>query len=128
MRIADINGVYRADSIEELDAILMKRCGDFNSFWLSHDDDAYPMLSLLVKNDLATLTYFPREFDAGFSSVGTVSELDREASTVFAISHNRADDLVVLNSAVLPFSTAVLVAREFFRAKDLPTAVEWREL
>ena len=71
MKIADINGVYETNDIHELAEILMKRCADgYNSFWLSHDGEEYPSLSLLVRGDLAELNYVPKEFDAGFSSVG----------------------------------------------------------
>src|SRR4051812_21221957 len=106
MRVVDINGIHEAGSLHELEAILMRRCeSSFNSFWLSHKDE-YPTLSLLVKGDLASLNYIPKEFDAGFycSSVGKMPDLKEGGTTTFSISKNRADDVVVSNDAVLPFS------------------------
>jgi hypothetical protein len=129
MKVVDINGVYEPSDINELETILMKRYGDgFNSFWLSHDGGDYPTLSLLVKGDLATLNYFPEEYDAGFRSVGKTPRLKLGESTTFAMSNNRADDVVVLNDAVLPFTAALTAAKEFFLSKDLPRCVEWMRL
>lgn len=129
MKVVDIDGVHQASNVHELETILMRRRDNrFNSFWLSHGGAEYPTLSLLVKDDLATLNFIPREFDAGFSSVGTVADLTPEGTTTFLVNNNRADDVVVLNQAVLPFSVALQAAREFFFSKDLPRSVEWVQL
>jgi hypothetical protein len=82
----------------------------------------------LVKDGLATLNFVPKEFDAGFSSVGGMPGLMPGESTTFAISKSRADDVVVLNDAVLPFSAALQAAKEFFVSKNLPASVEWLQL
>lgn len=129
MNVADIKGVLTARTILELETLLMRRCANsFNSFWLSHCDEDYPKLSLLVKGDLATLNYFPKEFDAAFVSVGRMPELKVGETTTFSISTDRADDLIVLNDAVLPFSAALEAAKEFFHSGDLPKSVEWLQL
>ena len=129
MKVVDINGVSEPTNIHELEIILIRRCGNgFNAFWLSHEGEEYPMLSLLVNDDLATLNYVPKECDAGFRSVGRMPDLAPGETTTFSISNNRADDVVVLNDAVLPFSVALQAAKEFFFSKDLPKAVEWLEL
>jgi hypothetical protein len=127
MKIADFQGIYQADNIHELETILMKRYGGgFNSFWLSYDSDEYPQIGLLVKGDLAYIHYFPKEYDAGFTSVGTVSDLPGE-TTIFHLTKT-GDDASVLNEAVLPFSAALRAAKEFFSAKELPTSVDWERL
>jgi hypothetical protein len=129
MKVVDINGVYEPTNIHELETILMKTCGNgFNSFWLSHEGEEYPTLSLLVKDNLATLNYLPKEYDAGFRSVGRVPGLKPGDTTTFSINTNRADDLIVQNDAVLPFSTALQAAKEFFFSKDLPRSVDWLQL
>jgi len=129
MKVIYFDGVQEATSVDELETILKKEHGvGVNSFWLSHGSDAYPTLSLLVKGDLATLNYVPKEDDAGFASVGKVPELKPGETTTFSISNNRADDVVVLNDAVLPFSVALRAAKEFFFSKDLPRSVEWLRL
>jgi hypothetical protein len=129
MKVIDFDGVHEATSVEELDTILKTRHGDgVNAFWLSHGTDAYPTLSLLVKGDLATLNYVPEEHDAGFRSVGKMPGLKLGETTTFSMSNNRADDVVLLNNAVLPFSAALKAAREFFLSKALPRSVEWMQL
>jgi hypothetical protein len=129
MKVIDFDGVHEASTDGDLETILKRRHGiGVNSFWLSHGTDTYPTLSLLVRGDLATLTFMPRENDAGFSSVGKMPELKSSETTTFAISYNRADDVVVLNDAVLPFPVALQAAKEFFFSKDLPRSVEWQKL
>jgi hypothetical protein len=129
MKVVDINGVHEANNVHELETILKRRCGNgFNSFWLSHRDEEYPTLSLLVKDELASLTYLPKELDAGFSSIGRMPDLKEGGTITFSISKNRADDVVVSNDAVLPFSAALQAAKEFFHSKGLPQSVEWLQL
>ncbi len=129
MKVIDFDGVHEARSVEELGTILKTRHADgVNSFWLSHGIEAYPALSVLVKGDLATLNYLPEENDAGFRSAGNMAQLKLEQTTTFSLSNNRADDVVVLNDSVLPFSTALRVAKEFFFSKDLPRSIEWMRL
>jgi hypothetical protein len=129
MRVIDFEGVHEAASVEELDTILnRKHGGGLNSFWLSQGSNTYPTLSLLVKGDLATINYIPKEHDAGFRSVGNVRGLNLEGTTTFAMSNDRADDVVVLNDAVLSFAAALKAAKEFFSSKDLPRSVQWMQL
>ena len=129
MKVEDINGVCEAATFQELETRLMRRHGDgFNSFWLSHGGEDYPTLSLLVKGELATLAYITAKSDAGFRSVGNMLELTPGEMTTFSISMNRADDICVLNDAVLPFSAALRAAKEFFVSKDLPASVKWLDL
>jgi hypothetical protein len=129
MKVVERNGVHKAMNVHELEAILMKRLGDgYNSFWLSHDDEEYPTLSVLVKGNLTTLYFMPKEFDAGLNSVGNMVELTPGETTTFSISNSLADDVVVLNDAVVPFSVALQAAKEFFSSKELPRSVKWLPL
>ena len=129
MKVVDINGLHEASNVHELETILMRRCDKgSNSFWLSHGDEEYPTLSLLVKDELASLNYIPKEFEAGYSSLGRMPELDERGTTCFSISKNPADDVFVSNDAVLPFSAALRAAKEFFYSKGLPQSIEWIQL
>lgn len=129
MKVVANNRVHEVTNVDELEAILMRRHDNSaSSFWLAHGVEEYPVLSLLVKDDLATLNFMPKEFDAGFASVGSKTALTPGDTTIFPISNNRADDVVVLNDAVLPFSIALQAAREFFFTKDLPKSLEWKQL
>jgi hypothetical protein len=129
LRIIAINISYEVTDIHELETVITKRCDNsFNSFWLSHQGEEYPTLAVLVKDDLATLNYMPKEFDAGYRSVGALPDLTPGATMRFSISGSSGDDVFVRNDAVLPFSVALQAAKEFFFSKDLPKSVEWFEL
>ena len=115
-------------SAAELRAVLNQRRGDgVNSFWLSHDGRDYPQLTLLLKGELASLTYFPSDGDAGYVPVGNLSALPT-GEVAFSISAHEADDLFVVNDAVLPTSLAVKIAEEFLNSDALPTGLKWMHL
>lgn len=62
MRVEDFYGVgSEITDADALEAALMQTHGEkVNEFWLSHGDQCYPGISLLVKGDFAALHYFPR--------------------------------------------------------------------
>jgi hypothetical protein len=128
MTIDDFKGTCQASNAAELETILRKRYGSgVNGFWLSHDNERHPTVSLLVKGDLSTLLYVPRESHPGFIPVGCAEGLDRKENTTFSID-TIEQELEVSNEAVVRFSTAVSVAKDFFASKELPTSIEWMEL
>ena len=121
------NVEYKIASTEQLETALGKRYDDRNCFWISHDDDQYPTLGIFVNGDMAYLSYIPREFEAGFRSIGDMgAEVDDMVR--FSISEFKADDVDVLREAIVPWSTALSVAKEFFHSKELPKAIEWLQL
>ncbi|MFL5244889.1 MAG: hypothetical protein ACJ8FY_22535 [Gemmataceae bacterium] len=113
----------------DLRAILTESREDgANSFWLSHEGKNYPHLALLVKGELATVTYFPKDRDAGYVPVGNLAGLPTGEMTAFSVSQYKADDVFVVNDAVLPVSLAVKIAEEFFHSDALPTGLKWLHL
>ena len=129
MRVVDFHSTNEVSDISELGVVLSTRYGEgVNAFWLSHGNEEYPTLSILVKSDLAVVYYFPWENDAGYSSVGNLSGLDAGKTTSFCISECRGDDVDVLGKAVVLFSTAIEVANEFFLSDRLPRSIEWLRL
>jgi hypothetical protein len=126
MQVADINGVHQAMDIAELESFLTARIEDrFNSFWLRHDDEEFPTLSILVRDNLTVLYYIPQEFEAGFRSVGSSQEVEAGGHTTFSISRNSGDDVVVTNDALIPFREALSAAKEFYCSSSLPGCVNW---
>jgi hypothetical protein len=123
MQVQDIDGTYEVKSIPELETILRRRDeSGANAFWLSPDAGRYPMLSLLVKGDLAALHFLPKEREAGCRSVG---KLTNGETTRFHISKHRADDVHVINDSLIPVSAALVAAQEFFSSNEVPQSVEW---
>ena len=129
MKIVDFKDTHVAKGLPELERILLRRHGKgLNAFWLSHESQEYPTLSILVKGDLAALHYIPTEDEAGFRSAGKMPGLEPSGTTSFSMSENPADDVEELNDSILPFSVALSVAKEFFVSNELPAAIEWLEL
>jgi len=119
--------IYNMTSINELETALAKRYDDRNCFWISHDDHQYPTLGILVKGDMAYVSYLPRELEAGFRSVGDMGA-DPDDMVTLSISEFKGDDVDVLREAIVPWPTALSVAKEFFHSKELPTSIEWFQL
>src|SRR3954451_17826563 len=99
MRMCDIfNQQTTVTSPAELRAVLTQRREDgANSFWLSHEEKDYPHLALLVKGEVASVTYFPKDRDAGYVPVGNLAGLPTGEMTAFSISRHKADDVFVMN-------------------------------
>ena len=128
MRLQGFDGTMEFDEPEELEAALVKRHGaGVNSFWLSHGQQLYPALAILVKGDMAHLDYFPADGHAGYSSIGRCDGLDPAGITVF-VTDSMGEEAEVLNSAVVPFSTALNAAKGFLYSNALTRNVEWLEL
>jgi len=128
MKIEDLQGTYEAKDISEFDTLLQKRYGPaVNSFWLSHNNENYPALSLLVSGDLSTLKYLPNDSHAGFIPAGRVKALPEGGFTTFRID-TVEQEIEIANEAVIPVSAALSAAREFFCSPQLPPSIEWIEL
>ena len=129
MTVEDFGGfVCEVADAHALEMVLMRRHGeDANEFWLSHGSQRYPAIALLVKGKLAALHYFPQEQHPGFRAAGNMAGLKPGAMTSFWISAG-GETVEVLNDAVMPFASALSVAKEFLISNELPQSVIWFEL
>ena len=128
MRVADFSGECHVTNEIELESAISRRHGrGVNAFWLAHGDEKNPALAILVTGDLACLHYFPSDRHPGFRSVGAIEGLKRGELTTFSVS-SVSDEAGILNDAIVPYSVASTVAKEFFRSKELPRSIEWFEL
>lgn len=128
MIICDIFGTHEVQTVEELEVILARMySSNSNSFWLMDSPGAYPQLSILINNHIATLNYLPREQVAGLRSVRTDAHLQIPGTSRFLIS-SLGDEVPVSNDAIISLSVAVEAAKEFFRTMQLPKCVTWFEL
>jgi hypothetical protein len=128
LRVQDFEGLHEANNIKTLESVLMKRDkNDSNSFWLSHGSKRNPSLALLVKGGLAGLHYFPEESHPGFVPSGNTAGLPSGETTTFYMDSG-GEEVQILNDAIVPFSTALIVSKEFFFSDALPTSIKWAEL
>jgi hypothetical protein len=128
MRVQDFTQILEANNKTELEAALTKRYQNgVNGFWLSRDANKYPVLSILVKGDLASVHYFPKERHPGFTPVGKIEGLKPGGTTTFFLD-TISQKQEVLNDAIVPFTAALTAAKEFLFSKELPQSIEWLEL
>lgn len=128
MNVHDFGGDHKVDSRVKLERILRSRFeGETNEFLLSHGSSTYPLISIFVKGDLAVIYYIPGEGQAGYASIGKKMNLNPNTMTSFATG-TPENIIDVSNEAVVSFSEAVEVAKEFFDSQVLPTSIEWLKL
>lgn len=108
----------------DIEAALSKRHGEgINSFWLSHEAERYPAINLLVKGDLASVHYLPKDRDAGFVSVARVPNPRPDETSIFFVGPT--ERIWVANYQLVPFSDALKVAQEFAISATMPRCIQW---
>jgi hypothetical protein len=128
MKIEDYHAVYDVTNLADIEAALRKRYrAGRNSFWLFHGGNKFPAINIMVNGDLAYIHYFPEERHPGFGSVGMLPGLRSGEETDFFLSSSD-EPLGVMNEAVVRFSDALQVAREFAISPALPKPIQWSEL
>jgi hypothetical protein len=99
-----------------------------NELWLAHDSRKYPVLAILLRDDVAVLHYFPEERDPGFQSRRRGAAPPATVPTEWFMSPMPADNATVPDDAVVPVESALEAALQFFERAELPTAIDWFEL
>jgi hypothetical protein len=128
MKIEDYHTVYHTTKLSDIEVALRKRYrAGRNSFWLFHGGNKFPAINIMVIGNLAYIHYFPEERHPGFASVGTLPGLRSGEETDFFLSSSD-EPLGVMNEAVVQFSDALQVAREFATSPALPESIKWSEL
>jgi|SRR5215469_2721109 len=128
MKIEDFDSFDEFKTPLEIETALSKRDdAGMNSFWLSHGDELYPAINIMVNGDLAYLLYFPAERHPGYASVGNLPHLSRGGITNF-FHDPGGEPFDILNEAVVPFSEALKVAQAFGLSKEIPKCIPWSSL
>jgi hypothetical protein len=127
MRIYDYDFVWDVTEPADILAALSKRHGEaINSFWLSHGAGQYPAVNILVKRELSSVHYIPKERHAGSVSVAKVPGPRANETTIFFI--RPGEKIWVANDQIIPFSDALKVAQEFATSAALPKCIQWFDL
>ena len=128
VKIEDMGGTLYAATQSALREALSRRHGrGVNEFWLSHDDEKFPVLAILVREEIASVSYMSEAGMPGWKAVAPVPGLEQKGDTVFYVNTPQESTLVA-NDFVVPFSIAEAVAEEFLSNPQLPSCVEWFEL
>jgi hypothetical protein len=114
----------------ELEAVLRFRDSVGGAqFWLSADDEDFPLLAMRITGDVGDVHYFPAEGDPGSRALATLEGLDTDQTVLLRYEGaDPASGEMTPRRFLLPFATLVNVARSFLQVQSLPTSVAWFEL
>jgi hypothetical protein len=130
MKIQDMSSaIFDASTEADVERILLRRYGEgVNAFWLWHEPRENRWLSILVKDQLANLNYFPNEEDhPGYATIGNIPSLPADGFTIFFMNSPKEEEHVP-NDAIVPFADALAAAKEFLVGTALPPSIERFEL
>lgn len=129
MMIQDLRrNVFNVSESADIDRVLTTRYGSgVNSFWLSDGTNLYPLMALMVTRELAYLWYTPSEDHPGFVPVGTAQGLQTGGTTTFFMDNEDVEEMIP-NDQIVPFSVALVAAKEFSASMRLPQCMKWFEL
>lgn len=120
------NKMTRCDHAEEIYAILDQRDADgFNAVYMRPEEkEPWPLMSILIKDDMAFVNVVPEDFHQGYISLSDFSQdLDYEnGKTVFREGMRSVD---VQNMYVISSDTLREVVNEFFHTGKLPECIMW---
>lgn len=122
MRVRTFDRETQTMDLIELRYALSFRIGTIASFWLNEGGSS--SLAILVNDKNACVHYFPGGEHPGFYAAGLNQDWENHIEFV-ADNH---ETMEVPFSMVIPWSTAVTVAEEYFQAHTMPSVVTWREL
>lgn len=111
-----------------LEAILQRRDGRGGGlFWLSEEARSFPCLALRVSGDLSDIHYFPHEGHPGFRCLGGQGLAPFGTTTFVFDGCDPGHGEETPNEFVVPFTTALVVAKDFLRTKRMLSSVQWFE-
>ncbi|MBP1903789.1 hypothetical protein J2Z32_000401 [Paenibacillus turicensis] len=112
---------------EELESILEVRTEKGVNEFIISSKEYYPFIMMSVKDDYATISYFDKEDESSFVSIGFNTDLEQDGITIFYTNTDK-EEIAVENGFILPYSKATMVIKEFFETIRLPKCIEWEEL
>jgi hypothetical protein len=128
MTISDFDSTQNVETTDELRAVLAKRFevdgALVNSFWIALGS-AFPLMCIVVKDDLANVWYSDSEDSPGANSVGSVQGLPDGGGTRFYLDEERH---WVPNESIITVSDAILAAEEFLLTGTRPKSLRWLDL
>jgi hypothetical protein len=129
MNVDHDGGSANVADLAALDAVLNVRNPEgFNGFFI-YGSDKYPTLAILVREDIAHVTFFPGNDHPGHVAIGNLDH-DRLArfmegdSVIFWAVEN----FWIAPEHVIPFENARRAAHDFFASQTLSPSLDWFEL
>jgi len=124
LEVVHLAGHDAVTTIDGLSAILRERVSGGNHFEVAPDLTTYPLLTLMVSDDVAVLHYFASEHDAGSQSRGNLHGAPP------AVSFRDPEGVVVTlpGAVAIDIVTAQRCVQEFAEHLTRPALVDWLEL
>ena len=97
-------------------------------FWLTHDGDGYPALTIRISGDMADVHYFPGEGHPGFRALAESPARNGQASIFVYDGCDPMAGEETPSEFVLHASTAMNLAKDFYRNRTRSSFVSWFEL
>lgn len=127
MRVVHCGGTIHCNSLEDLQAVLLHRSeNNANDFELYGNND-YPYLTILVHDPWACVHFFASAVDCGRYAYSVEKQLNEDEYTSFWIGSS-TEVTEISNHLVIPFSSALVIAQDFFRRLNRSEIVNWFEL
>jgi hypothetical protein len=119
------------DANDETDVETILRTRDNHGgaeFWLFDGAYDFPRLTIRVTGDLSDIHYFPHDGHPGFRCLGG-QDLPPRGTTLFVFDGcDPGYGEETPNEFVVPFATALMAGKDFFRDRQLPSCAQWFEL
>jgi hypothetical protein len=112
---------------DELESILKVRTEKGVNEFIISSKEYYPFIIMSVKDDYAAISYFEKEDESSFVSIGGNTDLEQGGITIFYTNTDK-EEIAIENGFILPCFKATKVIKEFFETMRLPECIEWEEL
>lgn len=127
MMVEHFMGKVECNNFEELECVLKIRTKKGVNEFIITGKEYYPYIVLSVKENYATLSYFEKDEDPGFVSIGGDTNLGKDGISKF-FTNTDEEEIEVENGSILSFTKAVTVLKEFFYTMKLPKCINWEKL
>jgi hypothetical protein len=129
MRVEGLNQTWNVDSEEALETALSTRDARGGAeFWLSPAKSRHPCLAVQVGGTFSSVTFFPKEDHPGFRCLGGKGLPAAGITKLIFEGCDPGDGEQIPNRFVIPFSSALAVAKVFFTGSIMSDTEDWLEL
>lgn len=127
MKFEHFLGTDTCDTSVGIKKILSKQNQNgYNEFWISNDD-SFPFMAVLTKDQKAYVHFFDEEGSPGLRGIADYDISEQNGTDIF-YSNNGSEQIYVENCCVIPLDKAIAVIEEFFLTNKLPHIIHWDPL
>lgn len=91
---------------------------------ITESNKEFPCMAILVKGNLANVSFFSDENDIGYQSLGQAVGSKTGTFTVF-YTNTPEEEIEIHDEMIVSAENAVKAAEEFFREHKMPCCIKW---